>query len=147
MHKCTHINVNLLKIGNQTCYAKINYQKRYAYIYTEHFSACNQHYITHFLPRSLADSLYLWCITLLKAGSVLHVLVFLTKYVWLLEKIHSALNFETSVTKSISNFFDVQRNANALMLCKLVHNNSCALNMCPKCNVLFLKHVINTNYM
>lgn len=52
-----HINVNLLKIGNQTCYAKINYQKRYAYIYTEHFSASNQHYITHFLPRSLADSL------------------------------------------------------------------------------------------
>lgn len=71
--------------------------------------------------------------------------MFLTKYVWLLEKIHSALNFETSVTKSISNFFDVQQNANALMLCKLVHNNSCALNMCPKCIVLFLKHVINTN--
>lgn len=135
-----------LKIGNQTCYAKFNYQKRYAYIYTEHFSACNQHYITHFLPRSLADSLSMMY-PLLKAGSVLHVLMFLTKYVWLLEKIHSALNFETSVTKSISNFFDVQRYANALMLCKLVHNNSCALNMCPKCNVLFLKHVINTNYM
>lgn len=56
-----------------------------------------------------------------------------------MKKINSALNFETSIKKSIPHFPCCR----IPMICKVVHGISCSLYMCPTWTVLFLKNVTN----